>query len=561
MSYSTNPLVTGVEGDAPSDGVTTNVFGTARPGNSSSSQVSITSKATGTPDVPYTPVFTSIALSGPSELVMTHDGQYTAVAKDQNGHTMTGVTFTYHSSATSKATIDSSSGVATPVAAGSTNITATSGDVTSNTIALTVAAQVATLVVPDPASFSIAVDETQDLTATVYDQAPSPNVIAGASVSWSSLDTDVATVDSDGTVTGVAEGSTTIRATSGSAHGDSDATVEAATFVVLPSSVENAIGDTQQLQVLLNGVDVTDDCTFATDTPSVATVDAPTITSVSPTSLTQGQTSQTVTITGTNFTSAAAGQSVVFDPGTGVTINSTTFVSDTEIDVDVSISGSATTGAGTIQVQDTAHGDSNTKPFTINASVSLIDLGFDFRLSGAGVTDPSDCTAVVVGSNSLNPYPTAQASTVTGVTWTLTGFSTLDNGRLRTPANGILAGCIVQDNNGTQADFAVSGLPAGTYSISFAAGDSDASASPISYITVLDGSTSRIAVHQTTASATNFMDATGVVRTGVAGWNANQAPATGITITSGQTCHVRIGSPTSQSSDSRLAHIRFTQTA
>ncbi len=55
------------------------------------------------------------------------------------------------------------------------------------------------------------------LSATVRDQNNNP--IGGASVIWSSDDTDVVTVNASGTVTAVGVGSTTIRATSGSASG------------------------------------------------------------------------------------------------------------------------------------------------------------------------------------------------------------------------------------------------------------------------------------------------------------------------------------------------------
>lgn len=65
--------------------------------------------------------------------------QFTAVAKDSAGATVSGVTFTWASSNTGVATI-SSSGLATGVAAGSANITAKAGGVTSNTSALTVTA-------------------------------------------------------------------------------------------------------------------------------------------------------------------------------------------------------------------------------------------------------------------------------------------------------------------------------------------------------------------------------------------------------------------------------------
>ena len=81
-----------------------------------------------------TPVFTSVSVSPTSPAVSpTNTIALTATAKDQNGHTMTGLpAATWTSSDVTKATIDANSGVATGVANGSTTITATivSGSIT-----------------------------------------------------------------------------------------------------------------------------------------------------------------------------------------------------------------------------------------------------------------------------------------------------------------------------------------------------------------------------------------------------------------------------------------------
>lgn len=62
---------------------------------------------------------------------------FTAVAKDANGNTLSGVSFTWQSSNTAVASINSS-GLATGIAAGTTQITAKAGNVTSNAATLTV---------------------------------------------------------------------------------------------------------------------------------------------------------------------------------------------------------------------------------------------------------------------------------------------------------------------------------------------------------------------------------------------------------------------------------------
>lgn len=214
-------------------------------------------KVTGSMPAPVTPTLTTIVLSGPTDVIVTHSTTaYTAVGYDQFDRVMSGVTFTFQSSDALKAEIGASSGVATGLAAGASSITATSGSVTSNAIVLTVAAQVATTVTVSPSSFSIAVGTTQPLTATVYDQAASPNVISGASVSWSSSDTSEATVDSSGAVTAVAVGSPIITATSGSASGTSSGTVTPSSNPYLPTDtvlIDTRAGKQNDIQALAGG--------------------------------------------------------------------------------------------------------------------------------------------------------------------------------------------------------------------------------------------------------------------------------------------------------------------
>lgn len=77
------------------------------------------------------------------------------------------------------------------------------------------------------ASFTITTGNLYRLVATVYDQSGDP--VTGQTITWSSDDTAVATVDSSGTVTGVSAGSCTITASSGSlTPATAGATVEAA---------------------------------------------------------------------------------------------------------------------------------------------------------------------------------------------------------------------------------------------------------------------------------------------------------------------------------------------
>lgn len=102
------------------------------------------------------------------------------------------------------------------------------------------AASVPTTVTVNPAPFVVAPTATAQLVATVLDQFGAP--MPGESVTWTSADPSIATVDTNGLVTGVADGSTTITATDGAIHGDAACTVQAVTgwYVSPTGSASNA---------------------------------------------------------------------------------------------------------------------------------------------------------------------------------------------------------------------------------------------------------------------------------------------------------------------------------
>jgi hypothetical protein len=143
--------------------------------------------------------------------------QFTAVAKDASGNIISGVTFTWSSSNPSVATVNNS-GQATAVAVGTATITASAGG-KSGTATLTVTAPPPTInsIEVEPATASKPVGETQQFTAVAKDA--SGNTISGVTFTWSSSDTSVATVDSNGLATAVAVGTATITASAGGKSG------------------------------------------------------------------------------------------------------------------------------------------------------------------------------------------------------------------------------------------------------------------------------------------------------------------------------------------------------
>jgi len=87
---------------------------------------------------------------------------------------------------------------------------------------------------------------------------------------------------------------------------------------------------------------------------------APTISTVSPGSGVQGQT-LSITITGTNFVGAT---SVTF--GSGITVNSFTVDGATQITVNITISGTASTGTRTVSVATPGGTATKSRGFRVN---------------------------------------------------------------------------------------------------------------------------------------------------------------------------------------------------
>jgi IPT/TIG domain len=112
-------------------------------------------------------------------------------------------------------------------------------------------------------------------------------------------------------------------------------------------------------------------------------VTAPTVTSTSPSSRGQGATSQNITVTGNYFVSGA-GLAVTFS-GTGITVNSTTFNSSTQLTANVTIATGATTGARNVTVTNpTGFGSGTcTNCFTVNARPGTFTLSPNSRGQGA----------------------------------------------------------------------------------------------------------------------------------------------------------------------------------
>jgi uncharacterized protein YjdB len=250
--------------------------------------------------------------------------QFTATGNYSNGTTQNLTSsVTWNSSVPADASI-SSAGSATGAAAGSTNITATSGSVASAAAVLTVTAAIAPppvlqSITLSPTSASVTVGAKQQFTATGnYSNGTTQNLTSSAT--WSSSVPTDATVSAAGSATGVAAGSTNITATSGGVSAPAAVlTVTAAAAPVLqsitlsPTSASVAVGAKQQFTATgnySNGTtqNLTSSATWSSSVPTDATVSA----AGSATGVAAGSTN--ITATSGSVTAAAAVLTVTAAP-------------------------------------------------------------------------------------------------------------------------------------------------------------------------------------------------------------------------------------------------------
>src|SRR6266516_1475390 len=288
--------------------------------------------------------------------------QLTATPLDANGNPLSGRTITWTTSAPGVATVDAN-GLVSAVATGSATITATS-EGKSGTAAITVSSTPVASVAVSPASATLIVGATQQLTATPLDANGNP--LSGRTISWTTSALGVATVDANGLVTGVATGSATITATSEGKSGTSAITVQVpvASVSVSPTAATILVGGTQQLTATpldadgnpLSGRTVT----WVSSNTAVATVSASgLVTGVAPGSATITATSEGKSGTATITVNPPPVATVTVSPASAsIRVGSTVQLTATLKDAN----GNVLTG------RTVTWTSSNTKAATVNAS-------------------------------------------------------------------------------------------------------------------------------------------------------------------------------------------------
>ena len=182
------------------------------------------------PDAAVERVVTNIDVTPPTATLNVGETEpFSALARDQFGLKLAGVTFTWTSDDATVGTIDDT-GRFTAKAAGTATVTATAGNV-SGTATVTVNAEepgepVLDRIEVTPETPTLEIDGTQQFTATAFDQFEDEMI--GVAFSWSCDNETVGTIDnSTGLFTAKAEGTADVVATAGSVSGTATVTVSA----------------------------------------------------------------------------------------------------------------------------------------------------------------------------------------------------------------------------------------------------------------------------------------------------------------------------------------------
>ncbi len=143
------------------------------------------------------------------DLIAENEIQFVATALDSRGNPVSGQSIVWQSSDVGVCAV-SGQGRAIGIAAGKATITAICGDV-RGTAQVRVRLPAVERVVVEPGDVSIEAEETRRLAATAFGEYD--RKLAGRTVTWRSTVPAVATVDGEGTVTGVSPGTAAIVAT------------------------------------------------------------------------------------------------------------------------------------------------------------------------------------------------------------------------------------------------------------------------------------------------------------------------------------------------------------
>ncbi len=218
----------------------------------------------------------SLSLTPPTASLIVGDFvQLTATPRDASGAALSGRSIAWSSSAQSLVSV-SSTGLVTALAVGTATITATS-EGKSATARITASLVPVESITLSPASATIAAGRTVQLVARAVDSAGTP--LTGRTITWTTDQPSIATVDNAGLVTGITAGRATITASvdGKSAAAAIDVTpVPVASLTITPGSGTLLVGSTLQLTATARDASGSAlpgrSITWISGAPSVATV-------------------------------------------------------------------------------------------------------------------------------------------------------------------------------------------------------------------------------------------------------------------------------------------------
>ena len=353
------------------------------------------------PTAPPPPVMvlTTVAVSLSSSTIQVGQAATaSATGADQNGGSIATGTISWSSASTAVANV-SSSGAITAVAPGQTIITASAGGKSGQATLTVIPVPVATVTV-SPATASLIIGATQQLTAATLDAGNA--ALTGRTVTWSSSDAAKASVSSSGLVTALAAGSATITATSEGKSAQATITVlpvPVATVTISPATASITVAGTQQFTATLkdaSGNTLTGrTVTWSTSAASVATVG-------SSTGLATAVAAGTATITATSEGKSATATLTVVAAGAVCS-------SAPQLGCGLALDQFALVAAGSFQM------GSNLNPGTNETPAHAVTLTRSFYMQKTEVTQGQ--WRAVMGSNPSAASTCGDTCPVESVSW------------------------------------------------------------------------------------------------------------------------------------------------
>ena len=493
--------------------------------------------------------------------------QYTAMGTYSDGSILNITSsVTWSSSDTSIATISNatnSSGLATPVAVGSTTITATLGSDTSPGVTLTVSsATLQSITVASTSGYSSALGVPTQFTATgIYSDGTQQNITS--QVTWSSSSTAVATISnttgSNGALTPASVGSTQITATKSGINSNSvPFVVTAATLssiAVTSNSNSTPLGQTVQYTAIgtySNGTtaNITSTVAWSSSDDGIATISNATGSVGLATPVAVGGSNITASLNGVNSTpvaltvnNASLVSIAINEPGdtTPMGVNTqytatATYSNGSTADVTNSVDWSSSAEA-VARVSNTSGSGSYTKGLTTPVSVGTTNVTASLN----GVTSQA-VTFTVTGGALVsiaisNPYP----STGIGVKQQFQATGTYSDG---TTAN--LTSSVTWNTSSAAVTINASGLAtsvaAGTsnitaqfYGVTSTISTLTVTSATISTVTILPNTTTTLpdGVKQQFTATGTYSDGTAYDLTSSVTWNTSSTANVGISNAAG----------------------------